>query len=123
MFGEVTKISRRSDGALAGAAGDATYNSAFLMWFLSFQLNDAPKAEESDNTIDRGVIFYPDGRIDVYEPRGRFAVKAPYYAFGSGKAEALGALFAGADAETAVRAAIAIDPHSGGNVTVLSHGR
>jgi ATP-dependent HslUV protease subunit HslV len=67
------------------------------------------------------VIYRRSGTIDVFEPRGKFAMNAPFYAFGSGKEPALGAMFAGADAETAIEAAIQFDPHTGGEITVLRH--
>ena len=119
-LGSMVKIRRREDGALAGAAGSAGYAAAFLKWFLAKE-GSPPEAKEVDRYLDKGVIFYPDGRIEVYEPGGPFEVSAPYYAFGSGSSEALGAMFAGADAVTAVQAAIEHCPHTFGEITVLNH--
>lgn len=120
MIGSTVKIVRRFDGDMAGAAGDATYNRAFLDWFSAGEEGPAPEAKAESDGFDRGVIFRAKPRkIEVFEPRGPFTIVAPYYAFGSGKAEALGAMFVGADAYDAVRAAIALDPHSGGDITVL----
>lgn len=121
MMGSVEKIARRADGDLCGSAGDASYNAAFTAWFLGGEEGSPPEAKEEDRTFDRGVIFRRSGDIEIYEPRGRFAASAPYFAFGSGKEPALGAMFAGADAAVAVEAAIEFDPHSGGAVTVLCH--
>jgi len=123
--GRIVKIARRDDGSLAGAAGDAAYNAAFLRWFSEHEQGAPPEAMSSRdyNTFDRGVIFRPDGTIEVFEPRGSHTLAAKYYALGSGRPEALGAMFAGADALTAVRAAMAHDAHTGGEVLAVSrHG-
>ena len=122
MMGAVVKIARRADGDMCGSAGDAAYNAAFRDWFLLGENGPAPEAKQEDNAIDRGVIFRKSGKIEVFEPRGKFSVQAPYFALGSGKESALGAMFAGADAETAVRAAIQFDPHTDGEITVLKCG-
>ena len=80
-----------------------------------------PKAVRDDNNFDRGVIFRKTGVIEIYEPDGMFKMTAPYYALGSGRPEALGAMHHGATAEEAVQAAIAHDANTGGEVTVLRH--
>lgn len=123
-LGRMTKVARREDGALAAAAGTAGYAAAFLKWFLAPE-NDKgspPEPKGDDRYFDRGVIFYPDGHIEVHELGGQFNTSAPYYAFGSGSEAALGAMFAGADARTAVAAAIEHNPHTFGEITVLTHG-
>lgn len=119
VVGNTVKIVRRDDGCMAGAAGFAGYAGSFLRWFMAGQIGDPPEAKSEDNVLDRGVIFRPDGAMLVFEPEGMFEMTAPYYAFGCGRCEALGAMFAGADAEAAVRAAIAHDAHTSGDVTVL----
>lgn len=118
-LGYVQKIARDKRGALAGAAGYATYVSTFLAWFRNGCRGGPPQAEDSD----RGVIFHPTGKIVIYEKggRGSFEMEAAYFAMGSGKPEALGAMFAGADAATAVQAAIEHDAHTYGEVVVLQH--
>jgi 20S proteasome alpha/beta subunit len=122
MTGSVVKIARRADGDMCGSAGDAAYNAAFTEWFLRGEEDAPPTAKQEEGTFDRGVIFRRTGKIDVFEPRGKFTVKASYFAIGSGKESALGAMFAGADAEMAVRAAILFDPHTDGEITVLKCG-
>ena len=119
MFGHINKIARRENGDMAGAAGGAAYNYAFIEWFKAGEIGSIPEAMETQDSYDRGVIFRSSGEIEVYEPRGKFVVTADYYALGSGRAEAIGAMHAGADAEGAVRAAIEHDPHSGGRIVVL----
>lgn len=119
LSGEIVKIARRKDGALAGAAGDAAYCSLFLGWFRRGERGRGPVAREGQNWIDRAAIIRRDRTIEIFEPHGTFACQAPYYALGSGKEFALGAMFAGADAETAVRAAVAHDPYTDGRILVM----
>lgn len=121
--GFVKKIARNDVGDLAGAAGDACYNHQFIRWFLDGEQGDPPQARHEPNaSFDRGLIVRAGSRkIEVFESRGRFDCEAPYYAMGSGGPEARGAMHAGADAQAAVRAAIAHDAGCGGVITVLSH--
>lgn len=119
MIGRVVKIVRRDDGDMAGAAGNANFNALFIAWFLAGENDEQPKATESERHHDRGVIFRKAGDIDVFEVNGAFRCEADYFAFGSGMDYALGAMFAGAGAGTAVHAAVKHDPHSGGDVTIL----
>lgn len=119
MIGSMAKIVRRSDGDMAGGAGDAAYVTKFHKWFLDGEHGDPPEAVAEENAFDRGVIFRRTGTIEVFERRGSFSCRAPYYAFGSGKESALGAMFAGANAAEAVRAAIEHDPHTAGEVLTL----
>lgn len=121
MIGTIVKIVRRDDGDMAAAAGDAAYNAAFNAWFMAGENGSPPEAKSEDIFLDRGMIFRKSGQIEVFEPRGKFACQAPYIAVGSGRESALGAMFAGADAETAIKAAIQLDPHTGGEITVLRH--
>jgi hypothetical protein len=122
MLGGATKIVRCAEGVLAGAAGTGGYNTAFLQWAAHTPRDtEPPKAKRLEDIMDRGVLFFPDGLVQIFEEDGLYECRPPYYAFGSGKAEALGAMFAGADAETAVRAAIEHDPHTGGAVLCLTH--
>ena len=120
-LGSIVKIARREDGALAGAAGNAWYSAAFLAWFLGGASGAPPEAKLDQSNIDRGVIFLADGTIEVFEPGGSFKLTAPYFAFGAGRPEALGAMHAGASAVGAVQAAIEHDEHTFGDITVLLH--
>lgn len=119
LLGHTTKIVRRADNDMAGSAGDAAYAAAFLDWFMNGEIGSPPEAKEDSDYFDRGIIFRADGTIMVFEPRGRFPIRAKYYAFGSGREFAIGAMYTGANAAQAVLAAIAHDPHTNGDVTVL----
>lgn len=117
------KIARNKTGDLAGATGDAVYAQAFLDWFEAGEKKKRPDATEkgkADNS-NRGMIARSKGPIEVYEFDGMFKIKAEYFAIGSGRAEAMGAFHAGADAVGAVRAACAHDVYCGGEIQILSH--
>jgi hypothetical protein len=117
-----TKIVRAHDGVLAGAGGKGGYAREFLDWAVGDRRSTPPEAKEGDDFMDRGCLFYPDARVEVFEASGRMIYHPPYYAFGSGGSEALGALYMGATAEQAVAAAIAHDIYTGGDILTLSHG-
>lgn len=121
IFSGITKIVRLSDGRLAGAAGGAGYNGAFLRWCEAGCVGDVPEAKAEDNNFDTGLIFCPDGELILYEPGGHFSQRPPYYAIGSGKEIAAGALWAGASAEMAVMAAAEHDPYTRAPLTILEH--
>lgn len=123
LLGAAKKIARNAKGDLAGASGDAVYSHAFLEWFVGGEKKNRPNAVDREKPGDsnRGLIIRKGGAIEVYEFDQVYHLTAPYFAIGSGSCEALGAMFAGADPVTAVRAAIAHDSACGGEVVVLSH--
>ena len=82
---------------------------------------EPPEAKEENNNCNVGLVFHPDGRLTIYEPGGWCDATPPYYAIGTGKDAALGAMFAGASAEEAVRAAVAHDFYTCEPITVLRH--
>lgn len=117
IIGNVKKIIRRDDGALCGGAGDCAWLQAFHRWFLDAEEGDPPIIEDNS----KGVIIYSPKKIELFEQNGTVEFKPAFLAFGSGKEFALGAMYAGASAPEAVRAAMQFDPYSGGKVTVLTH--
>lgn len=116
----VTKIARNSKGDLVGVCGGATFGGQFLTWFVNGEeLSKRPSFEKDE---DRTIVIRRNGEIEIHEVGGFYPIpKAPYFAIGAGRHEALGAMFVGADAETAVRAAMAHDPSTFGEVMVLHH--
>jgi hypothetical protein len=121
-FGRISKIARSPSGDLGGAAGTAAYSQAFCQWVaLGCPDELAPTPKEDANNMDRGVVFRTDGVIVVHEPAGTFTCSADYFALGSGRPEALGAMFMGGTAIDAVRAAMKHDANSFGDVEVLAH--
>lgn len=115
----VVKIAIGADGRKGGACGSATFLSAWLAWINGEA--SRPEAAKDADSCDAGLIIWPGGRIEIFEPGGSFSVTSEYFAMGSGRPEALGAMHAGADPEAAVKAAIAHDCHTGGEVTVIRH--
>jgi hypothetical protein len=117
--GRVEKIVKCQDGCIAGAAGSAAFTDAFLRWAKAKGDGPAPTAKEGNNFLDRGVIFSPDGILEIHEPEGSFILTTKTYALGSGRDLAFGAMAAGAPAAQAIRIAIDLDAHTGGEITVL----
>lgn len=117
IIGNVTKIVRRDDGALAGGAGDLAWVQAFHRWFMAGEEGDPPILEDGS----KGLIVRRRKPVEMFEPGGTVEWKPPYLAIGSGKEFALGAMFAGASAIEAIKAAMAFDPGTGGEVMVLTH--
>lgn len=121
IIGTTVKISRNKKGDLCGAAGEATFNGDFLRWFKNGEKGKFPVGIDTHDNCDRAVIFRAAGTIEVYEGKGHFPITAEYYAMGSGRPEALGAMHAGATALEAVQAAVTHDLHCGLPITVLRH--
>lgn len=101
---DARKIYRLRNGALVGCAGDDRCISKFMRWLRAGAVyRDFPKLKDLE-----AIVVDPAGRISVFdedtpEPN---RVKNKYVAIGADKAIALGVLFAGSDAATAIRAAI-----------------
>lgn len=120
-LGSARKIVCGPRGDLAGGAGSAAYSEGFCKWVAGGETGEPPKPNSDDHGMDRGVIFRVNGAIEVHEPEGAFTCQAPYYAFGSWRPEALGAMYMGATAEQAIRAAMAHGAHTFGDVETLAH--
>lgn len=121
-LGHMTKIAVSKHGRkLGGAAGSAGYCHAFLMAITEGQ--DFPAAVEDSQGTDRGLLIESDKPNDmhIFESGGVFIVRdVPYYALGSGRDIALGAMFQGATAEQAVRAALQHSAWTYGNVLTFA---
>lgn len=117
------KIARNDAGDLAGAAGHNAAPYQFLEWFKGGEKGGRPEAgkDEDGNSNLSGIIVRTDGSIWLYDSDGVEQLYSEYVAIGSGKAVALGALYAGADAATAVMAAITHDSVTGGETETLEH--
>lgn len=113
----MTKISKGKRG-LGGACGLASFCEGFQAWIRG-EREEPPIAETRDGDADCGLHIDPFGKITVYEMGGCFILETPYFAMGSGRDQALGAMHAGADSRMAVEAAIAHDAYTGGAITVL----
>lgn len=112
-LGYVTKV-RKLGSVLAAGAGTMSFVQGFLDWFAAGMEGDPP---ETGGEFE-GLIIH-DGRVVTWND-GWDSLAAPFYAIGSGKYQALGAMAAGATAEEAVRAAILTDCYSGGPIDILT---
>lgn len=123
-IGEMIKIAQ-SGQFLAGACGGATYSNSFLRWFLDGQKGQPPEAKSDSDGYDQGVIIGPKSNdIRIFEIGGLFKIfNCSYFAMGSGRQIALGAMYAGASAKEAVLAAIRHDDFTWGSVTVFHLGK
>ena len=111
------KIARNERGDIAGASGCLVFSQAFLDWFQGGEKGELPKCpDEAEAFIVRNAA--PE-RVECFDNRGQCVVSAPYYAVGSGKRVALGAMAFGADAIQAVNCAIKHDIYTGGTVDTL----
>lgn len=94
----------RIRGNLIGCAGFVTDITKFILWF-----RDGADEDEFPKMRDLSALMVtPDAKIYSYDQLGPAPTEctSKYVAMGSGGAIALGAMYAGADAVTAVKAAI-----------------
>lgn len=83
-------------------------------------MGDCPPAPNLDTG---GSVFMPNGDVICFHQNGiERRAGLPFWADGSGADYALGAMQHGASAEEAIRAAMAWDTRTGGNITVLTRG-
>lgn len=120
--GYTVKIVQRH-GSVAGGTGDAAWTATFREWFMRGVKSKYPLIPlVNGDPVGKGVVFWRDGRIEIFEQHGRFTLITDQFAIGSGTSEARGAMLAGATAEEAVRIAMQLDDSTFGDVTVLHVG-
>lgn len=120
QISNMVKIVQNDSGDVLGGCGDASLIYAFQRWFLGGEKEQRPEVrKDGDRDNGTAVIFRATGEILQYDSYGYHAFSAPFYAIGSGRCEALGAMCVGATAEEAVRAAIQLDDSTFGDVTLL----
>lgn len=112
----VAKIEHNAYG-LVGASGDFDLGLAVMVWLAG---NGPKPAIPSDATLTVLHVDH-DGKARIYHnalvpiPAG-----LPFFAIGSGRDYAMGAMAMGASAEEAVRIAARFDESTGGDVDVLT---
>lgn len=112
--GMADKIGVARRGGFWGVVGSLCYLNAYLEW-LEAEEGKPPEAKETSL-----IRVMADGAIREWCEVGWVDCRAPFYAFGSGGAYAMGAMAQGATAVQAVHIAIEYDTKSGGDITVLS---
>jgi ATP-dependent HslUV protease subunit HslV len=118
--GYSSKIGKFESGHLWGYSGPLGFQERVLEYLRGETTRlDLP---ERDSGCFDSLIISPDGEVKVLDtPHGvAYAISAPYIAIGSGSQYAYGALFNGARAPDAVKAAIEFDAFSGGEVVTLA---
>lgn len=115
--GSAVKIERHR-GVLFGGVGTWAAVVAFMTWVRNGAHGRCPM--ESSGSESTGFIIAPTGHALLWSDYGALTVSRPFFALGSGREVALGAMAAGADAPQAVHHAIDYDIYSGGPVRVLT---
>ena len=114
--GRAVKVRRLDDGTLIGFTGN--YAVASVAADQVAAGGEIPKTGDGA----RVIRIKSDGSIVIFEDDAKHDLSgADFYAWGSGSIPALGALYAGASAEDAVRIAMLVDPNTGGDVVSVRH--
>jgi len=115
--GTARKVFEHDGGAIAGS-GSFGEVLRFKDWIVAGADEDArPELKESNL-----IWFRRDGSFIEYDPAGSLSFEAPFYAIGSGREIAIGAMAAGATAEEAVRIASDWDSETGGEIVTVEIG-
>lgn len=113
----IRKITR-SRAHLVAASGNHVACRLFAKWWEDGGNGDFDRSNVGDGGFD-GIIVCPESsvlRMGLTGPL--FKVDAPFHVLGSGEQIMAGALAAGANAEQAVRIALAYTDHAGGGIQV-----
>lgn len=124
------KIAKNTKGDLIGLAGDAGWAAAVLAWFLQGEKSKPPTyVDPSDHSCGSVLIVRAKNPKIVHRIMGddNWYVAAMHgtasggFCIGSGNEIAAGALFMGASAIDAVKAAIALECGCGGDILAIPH--
>ena len=112
--GYITKAHRAPDGSVFGVSGPTADCQRFVRW-LTEEPNDKPDLSEDFSAL----VLSPEGVVTYYCSKLEPVEFGEVSAIGSGADFAIGAMFAGASPQEAVKIACIRDVYSGGDVTVL----
>lgn len=124
-----TKLFRLADGSIAATSG---LFEAALPWLERAIAGGLDAVAGIDIGLETGILTATPGHKDefggqalrMWGSAGSFVlhqtIGTGFYSMGSGKAAALGALYAGATAVGAVTIAAMIDPFTGGEIMTMS---
>lgn len=114
------KLAISVDGDLVGATGASAACYEFLQAVKTQPRHEWPRPiADRDGSSFQALIVSLDGAVSVLEQFGEEEITAPYYAIGAGAEIAMGAMYAGADAETAVFAAVEHSSYAAAPVVVI----
>lgn len=119
---KIKKLTKLPNGALFGYCGSVELGEIMKKSLINIGQSDGVLEDRRDLDKENfeGILVTPEGRTLFFENRSWVSVEVPYVAMGSGKEHAYGALALGASAKQAVRAAILLDPGTGGKVQAIS---
>ena len=114
------KICRLPDGSLIGHAGGTETALIVIQWFRDGERQEVKPKFEGDEW-PRIILLRSDGSCWEYEKHlVPMRIYEQFWAIGSGRELAIGAMAQGASARGAVEIAMRWDTGSGGEVEVLS---
>jgi ATP-dependent protease HslVU (ClpYQ) peptidase subunit len=115
IFGRrFVKVRPLSDGRIVGVSGSAFHIEPFVEW-----LEKGGEKPKIDTNNFEALVLQTDGTCLCYDAECRAVPEDVPTATGSGRAFAIGAMDAGADASDALAIAARRDTHTGGQITVL----
>ena len=104
------KLAKAADGTLYGVGGAASEAHELLAWVDAGCEGDMPKPRDTGDGSNSFIIMRaaPSAAVEIIDAHGteRFMPSAAYVVMGAAREVALGALWAGASAEQAVRACL-----------------
>ena len=112
------KVLKSRDGRLIGICGDYAPTRNFAK-----ALAAGSRLPDLVKDCGRVIEISVRGKIIIHEFGGSYPINERSCAWGSGSAVAKGVMFFGHSATDAVRAAIAVDKHTGGRVKSVSLDR
>ena len=111
--GATKKIHRLADGGIFGGAGKSFALQKVREWLNGDRKGTIPAGNEAT-----AIWVRPDGSVAMIDGDYIEEFIGPFFAVGSGASAALGAMYAGATAEEAVRIAAKVDPYTGSDIRV-----
>lgn len=91
-----------------------------MISLIDFYQNPEAYGKLPRTRATKGIILVPNGSIYMFDnPSTWMQVKENHWAVGSGSLTALGAMHAGASTKDAIKAAMKVDPFTGGGVKTV----
>lgn len=112
----IKKVATNKKGWIGGACGDYMALVHYLEWIE----NGCKKKFVASDKEFSALLMSPDGKLHFLDETRKTELTNSFYAIGSGADIALGAMQFGANAVEAVKVAIALNIHCGGDVHFIS---
>lgn len=111
---DAQKIARSPTGVLGGASGGASFLREWVSWIEHGAFGELKVPKDST-----AMLIREGGIIEVHDEDGHSVHGKDFYAIGSGREIALGALYMGATVKQAVEAAVKFNIYCGGKAVTL----